>query len=39
MSSYVQGKKTTITGSEKNLSTWMYRLEENGLMVEEMIIW
>ena len=38
MSSYVQGKKTTITGSEKNLSTWMYRLEENGLMVRETVI-
>lgn len=30
--------KTTITGSERDLNTWMYRLEANGLMVRETVI-
>lgn len=38
MSSYVKGRKTTITGSENDLSTWMYQLEENGLMVRETVV-
>lgn len=38
MYSYENENKITITGSEGNLSTWMYRLGENGLMVREMII-